>query len=81
MDAKTGTEKILREIIMPNLRPMYADMMRAVEDADLLVTGEIVYPAKSVVEKSGVKWISTSLAPISFLSADDPPIAARRRMV
>jgi rhamnosyltransferase subunit B len=74
MDAKTGTEKIIKEIIMPNLRPMFEDMMLAVKNADLLITGEIVYPAKSVVEKSGVKWISTSLAPISFLSADDPPL-------
>ncbi|CAN5854056.1 glycosyltransferase [soil metagenome] len=74
MDTKTGTEKIIKEIIMPNLRPMFEDMMRAVKNADLLITGEIVYPAKSVVEKSGVKWISTSLAPISFLSADDPPL-------
>ena len=72
MDAKTGTEKIIKELIMPNLQPMFEDMMRAVENADLLITGEIVYAAKSVVEKSGVKWISTSLAPGSFLSANDP---------
>jgi hypothetical protein len=74
MDAKTGTEKIITGLIMPNLRPMFEDMMRAAKDADLLITGEIVYPAKSVVEKTGVKWISTSLAPISFLSAEDPPL-------
>ncbi len=78
MDAKTGTEKILREIIMPNLRPMFDDMMNAVKGADLLITGEIVYAAKSVVEKTKIKWISTSLAPGSMFSAYDPfvpPIA------
>ena len=72
MDAKTGTEKIIKKLIMPNLHPMFEDMMRAVKNADLLITGEIVYAAQSVVEKSGVKWISTSLAPGSFLSANDP---------
>lgn len=72
MEAKTGTEKIITELIMPNLHSMFDDMMQAVEKADLMITGEIIYPAKSVVEKSGVKWISTSLAPASFLSAYDP---------
>ncbi len=78
MDAKTGTEKIIRQIIMPNLRPMFEDMMSAVEGADLLITGEIVYAAKSVVEKTKIKWISTSLAPGSMFSSHDPfvpPIA------
>lgn len=74
MDAKTGTEKLLKEIIFPNLRPMYDDMIVAVKGADLLITGEIVYAAKSVVEKTGVKWISTSLAPISFFSSHDPNV-------
>jgi rhamnosyltransferase subunit B len=31
-------------------------------------------PIKSVVEKTGIKWVSTSLAPISFLSAEDPNV-------
>ena len=78
MNAKTGTEKIIKQLIMPNLQPMYEDMMSAIEDADLLITGEIVYPAKSVVEMTNIKWVSTSVAPISFFSAYDPfvpPIA------
>jgi rhamnosyltransferase subunit B len=72
MDAKTGTEKLLREILFPNVRPMYDDLMKAVEGADVLISGEVVFAAKSVVEKTGIKWITTSLAPASFLSAYDP---------
>lgn len=72
MDAKTGTELLLKEILLPNVRPQYEDLSQAVAGADLLITGEAVYAAKSVVEKTGVKWISTSLAPASFLSAYDP---------
>jgi UDP:flavonoid glycosyltransferase YjiC (YdhE family) len=74
MDARKGPEIILREMILPNLRPMYEDMLRAVEGADLFITGEIVWAAKSVVEKTGVRWVSTSVAPISFFSIYDPPV-------
>jgi rhamnosyltransferase subunit B len=74
MDAHTGTERILRDLIMPNLRPMYEDLVEAIEGADLLVTGEVVYAAKSAVEKTGVRWVSTTLAPISLFSTFDPPV-------
>ena len=72
MDAKTGTEKLLKEILLPNVRPMYEDLTEAVEGADAFVTGEVVYPAASVAEKTKIKWITTSLAPASFLSPHDP---------
>ena len=72
MDSRKGSEKILREIIMPNLRPMYDDLLRAVDGADLLISGEIVYAIKSVVETTGIKWVSTSLQPGTFFSAYDP---------
>lgn len=72
MDAKTGTEKLLKEILLPNIRPMYEDLRAAVAGADAFITGEIVYPAASVAEKTGIKWITTTLQPGSFLSAHDP---------
>ena len=72
MDARKGTEKLLREILIPNIRPMYEDLTKAVVGADLLISGEVVYPAASVVEKTGIKWVTTSLAPASFLSPHDP---------
>jgi rhamnosyltransferase subunit B len=72
MDAKNGTEKLLREILIPNIRPMYEDLTKAVVGADLLISGEVVFPAASVVEKTGIKWVTTSLAPASFLSPNDP---------
>ena len=72
MDAKSGTEKLLREILIPNIRPMYDDLLQTVEGADLLISGEVVFAAASVVEKTGIKWITTSLAPGSFMSPHDP---------
>ncbi len=74
MDIKTGPELMFTEILIPNLRPMFEDVMKAIEGADLVISGEVVLPIKSIVEKTGIKWVSTSLAPISFLSADDPSV-------
>ena len=72
MDAKSGTEKLLREILLPNVRPMFDDLMKAARGADILISGEVVFAAASVAEKTGIKWITTSLAPASFLSPHDP---------
>ncbi len=74
MDAKNGTERIIKDLMMANLRPMYEDLMTACEGADALISGEIVFAAPSVVEKTGIKWITTSLAPISLFSAHDPSV-------
>jgi rhamnosyltransferase subunit B len=74
MDSKTGSEYIFKEILLPNLRPMFEDVKKSVENADLLISGEVVLPVKSVVELTGIKWVSTSLAPISFMSTDDPSV-------
>ena len=69
MDANTGTERILGDIILADLGPMYEDLTTAVAGADMVISGEIVCAVKSVVEKTNIKWVSTSLAPISFMSA------------
>ncbi len=74
VDAKKGTEKILREIIIANVPQMYEDLLAAVSGADILISGEIIYAAKSVVEKTEIKWVTTTLAPISFFSVYDPPV-------
>ncbi|MEJ7701893.1 MAG: glycosyltransferase [Pyrinomonadaceae bacterium] len=72
MDAKSGTERLILDVLMPNLMPMFEDLSEAVKGADVLISGEVVYVAASVIEKTGVKWITTSLAPCSFFSAYDP---------
>ena len=72
MDAKKGSELLLKEIILPNLRPMYEDLTKAVQGADAFISSEVVFAAPSVAEKTGVKWITTTLAPGTFLSAYDP---------
>ncbi len=75
MDASKGTEMVIKEIIFPSLPDMYADLRSACEGADVVITGELVYAVASVVEKTGIKWISTSLAPISMFSFEDLSLA------
>lgn len=74
MDARTGSERIVRELMLGNIRPMYEDLMRATEGADALVPGEIVFAARSVAEKRGLKLITTTLAPLSMFSTYDPNV-------
>lgn len=74
LDASGGPEFILRELVLPNIRNMYEDLLAACQGADLLISGEIVYAAKSVSEISGIKWVSTSLAPLTMFSSYDPPV-------
>lgn len=78
MDTAKGSETIVRELLIPNLRPMYEDLMEIVAGSDVLVSTDVVLAARSVAEKTGVKWATTTLAPGTFLSAYDPfvpPIA------
>jgi len=74
MDNDTGSETILREIIMPSLPAMYDDLVAATAGADLVVSGEITYAIKSLVETTDIKWVSTTLSPIAFFSNYDPPV-------
>ena len=74
MDGTGGTEYLLRELMLPAVRDMHADLIRATTGADLLVTNELVYAAPLLSEQTGLRWVSYSLAPISYFSAHDPCI-------
>ena len=72
MDSIKGPQRIIRDLIFGNIRHQYDDLLAAVAGKDLLVTGEAVYAVMSVVETTGIKWISTSLQPTTFFSVHDP---------
>src|SRR5580692_11711071 len=76
MDARKGPEFLLKEMIFPQVRASYEDLMEAVRGADLLITHPITYAGPIVAEKTGIAWVSTVLAPLSFFSAYDPPVLA-----
>src|SRR5262249_51415387 len=74
-DRKRGSERVLR-YMSGVMRESYADVLPAVEQADVVVTHVLTYGAVLASEKLRKRWISTVLAPVSFLSATDPPVPA-----
>lgn len=74
MDLKRGPERMLRELLFPSLREMYEDLRVACEGTDLLFSGELIFAAPLLAEKTGIPWASFALAPLSFFSAYDPPV-------
>src|SRR5689334_21383068 len=74
MEPKTGGRFLTEEVIFPAVRDSYADLLAAVKGADLLVTHPAAPAGPLVGRKTGLPWISTVLAPLSFFSAYDPPV-------
>lgn len=74
MDPWRGAEAIFKACIMPALPASLADMRRAAEGADLIVSHPVTFAAPIVAEEKGLPWLSSALAPISFLSAHDPSV-------
>jgi UDP:flavonoid glycosyltransferase YjiC (YdhE family) len=75
MHPRWGTVHIGVELIGPNFRNTYDDLLDASTGADLLVTHPLVaYSARLVSERHGIPWLSTMITPLGFLSAYDVPI-------
>ncbi|HKP80802.1 MAG TPA: glycosyltransferase [Pyrinomonadaceae bacterium] len=74
MDPKNGPRFLMDEVVYPAVRDSYEDLLKAVDGADLLVTHPAAPAGPLVGRKTGMPWISTVLAPMSFLSAYDPPV-------
>jgi rhamnosyltransferase subunit B len=75
-DVRRGTGFIVREIVMPNLAEAYADLDKAVDGADLLVSHPLTVTAPLIAEKRGLRWAATVLAPMNLMSTQDPPLIA-----
>jgi rhamnosyltransferase subunit B len=74
MNPKSGSAYLLNEMLFPFVREGYEDLLRAVEGADLLLTHPISLAGPLVAQKTGIPWVSSVLAPVSFFSAYDPPV-------
>jgi len=73
-DRKSGTEFILRTLVLPKLRETYDDLMNACQGADLLVNHPVLFAGPLVAEKLGIRWTSVILSPGIFLSVHDPAL-------
>src|SRR6516164_8524835 len=74
MDRRTGSEFVIRELMMSVLRESYEDTLAAAEGADLLVAHMLTFTTRLVAEKKGIPWASIVLQPLGLLSAHDPPV-------
>ncbi|HKW26676.1 MAG TPA: glycosyltransferase, partial [Terriglobales bacterium] len=72
-DRRKGTEFIFRHILMPNLRDSYQDLAAVAGDPELIITHPVGFAGPLLARLRGIPWISTVLAPASFMSAYDPP--------
>jgi rhamnosyltransferase subunit B len=73
MDARHGTEYLLRNLLFPAIHSMYEDIDAAAEDADILVSHPITFATPMVAERRRLPWASTVLAPASMFSTYDFP--------
>lgn len=74
MHPMKGSGFLLNEMLFPFLRDGYEDLLRVVEGADLLLTHPISFAGPLVAQQTGIPWVSSVLAPVSFMSAYDPPV-------
>ena len=74
-DQGLGTERVIRAMAYV-VRESYEDIFQVAGDADVIITQPLAMAAVAVAEKRRISWISSVLAPISLLSAYDPPIPA-----
>lgn len=74
VDPWRGLEFLVRGMIMPHLRDSYEDLAHASRDADLLVTHPLAFAGPLLAQKEGLTWVSTTLSPMTLLSAIDPPL-------
>jgi len=83
MDPVTGTEALVRGLLLPSLRGDYAALDTvAAAGVDLIVTHPITFGGPIVAQARSIPWVSTVLAPISFFSATDvPALPAAPRLV
>jgi rhamnosyltransferase subunit B len=75
-DARRGPEYLIREMVMPHLRSTYEDLSRAAGSVDLLVSHPLTVTLPLLAQRRQLPWVATVLAPLSFMSACDPPSLA-----
>jgi UDP:flavonoid glycosyltransferase YjiC (YdhE family) len=70
---RLGTRRFLEHGIYPYLDAAHAAITRAAAGVDLIVSHQISFTAPVVAHELGLPWLSSVLAPTSFMSRHDPP--------
>jgi rhamnosyltransferase subunit B len=74
MDGRRGSEYLMRELVYPSIRDMYADLLAACTGADFLLASELACAAPLVAVRLRLPWAFFALSPISFFSVFDPVV-------
>ncbi|MBA4031943.1 MAG: glycosyltransferase [Planctomyces sp.] len=74
MDARRGTQYVIREWMLPHLRTMFVETQAAAEGCDAFVSHPLTLATKLVAELRGIPLASVAIAPVAFFSAYDPPV-------
>jgi rhamnosyltransferase subunit B len=75
-DPLRGSQTLIRDLLMPHLRESHLQLRAAAQDADLLIGHPLTFMLQVVAAEQHKPWLSSILAPASFLSRDDPPALA-----
>jgi rhamnosyltransferase subunit B len=75
-DPLFGTQTLVRDLLMPHLRESHQQLRAAARDADLLISHPLTFMVQIVAAEQRKPWLSSVLAPASFLSRHDPPAMA-----
>ncbi len=71
-----GGRYLLRKLMFPALRDSYDDLKSALRNHDLMLSHVLIFAAPLLARETGIPWVSSVLAPLSFFSQYDPPITA-----
>ena len=74
MNPSSGPKFLMEQVVFPAVADAYSDLLEATKGADLLITHPAAPAGPLIGRKTGLPWISTVLAPMSFFSAYDPPV-------
>src|SRR6516225_1030533 len=74
MDARRGSEVVLRKLVLPCLRDTRDDLLNAAKGADVIVDHVLSFTAPLVAETLRVPRVSTALQPLAMFSRHDPPL-------
>ncbi len=74
MHPVTGTEAVIRDLVMPAVRQTCEELRRVAGGADLFVSHPLTFATPMVAELERRPWVSTLLAPLGFFSVTDLPV-------
>jgi UDP:flavonoid glycosyltransferase YjiC (YdhE family) len=74
IDARGGSEYVVRRMVLPFTRASYQDLLPICEGADAVIDNAVMFAAPLVAEKLGIPRIHMMLQPYVLFSVHDPPV-------